>query len=149
MSVGEFCNREVVIAHRHTSIVEAAKLMRQYHVGDLVVVESAGGLTKPVGILTDRDIVLALIAGEVPLETVSVGEVMSAELVTAQEGEGIWEALQHMRARGVRRMVVVNEEGGLEGILTVDDLLELFSEEIFALASVPRRGQEQEKKLRG
>lgn len=149
MSVGEFCNREVVITGRDSSIVEAARLMRQYHVGDLVVVETEAGQTKPVGILTDRDIVVELIAAGVPLDTVTVGDVMSGDLLTAREEDSIWDTLQRMRTRGVRRLVVVGASGALEGILTVDDLLELFSEELFALANVPRREQEQEKKLRG
>lgn len=63
MSVGEICNREVVITHKESSIVEVAQLMRQYHVGNIVVVDSSSGPSKPIGIITDRDIVVELIAG--------------------------------------------------------------------------------------
>ncbi|MBN1932148.1 MAG: CBS domain-containing protein [Desulfobacterales bacterium] len=148
MSVGEICNREVVITHKESSIVEVAQLMRQYHVGDIVVVDSSSGRPKPIGIITDRDIVVELVAGEVALDSVTAADVMSYELVTVREQDGIWSTLECMRTRGVRRIPVVNEQGGLEGILTVDDLLELFSEELIALAKVTMRGQLKEKQSR-
>lgn len=148
MTVGEFCNREVVIASREETIVDIAKLMRRHHVGDVVIVDRSKEPPVPIGIMTDRDIVVAFIAAEVPLDSVTVGDVMSPELVTVREDEGIWECLQRMRIRGVRRIPVVNRQGGLEGILTVDDLLELFAEELLALAKVPTREVVREKKLR-
>ena len=85
MSIGEFCTREVVIAERDTGIVELTQLMRKHHVGDVVVVEKKGDLAVPVGIITDRDIVVELIAGEVDLDSVTTGDVMSPELITAGE----------------------------------------------------------------
>jgi len=148
MTVGEFCNREVVITTQEATIREVAKLMRQYHVGDVVIVDRSKTPPRPIGIITDRDIVVELIAAEVPLENVTVGDVMSFDLVTARERDGIWDTLQRMRTRGIRRVPVVNAEGGLEGILTVDDFLELFSEELLALARVPNREVAREKKLR-
>lgn len=77
MPIGEICNREVVIVRKEDSILEAAKLMREYHVGDVVVVDDREGRVIPLGILTDRDIVVELIAKEVPLDSVSVQDVMS------------------------------------------------------------------------
>jgi CBS domain-containing protein len=148
MTVGEFCNREVVIASEEATLIEAAQLMRRYHVGDVVIVDRSKEPPVPLGILTDRDIVVEVIAEEVPLSSVKVGDVMSYELITAREEDGIWETLQRMRAHGVRRIPVVNDKGGLEGILTVDDLLELFSEELIALAKVASREISREKELR-
>jgi len=148
MTVGEFCNREVVVAERDTTIVEAAKLMRQYHVGDLVVVDRSGGMTIPIGIITDRDIVVEIIANEVSLEAACTGDVMSFGVITAGVRDGILDTLQKMRAKGIRRLPVVNDEGGLEGILAIDDVLELLSEELSLLAKAAIRGQEMEKKLR-
>lgn len=141
MTVGKFCNREVIIAEKDSNIVEIAKLMRRHHVGDVVIVSSEGGRTKPIGILTDRDIVIELIACDVALDSVSVGDVMSFELVTAREGDSIWDTLQHMRAKGIRRVPVVNDVDELQGILSIDDLLELFAEELNLLAKVPFREQ--------
>lgn len=148
MSIGEFCTREVVIVERGTGIVELAQLMRKHHVGDVIVVDIQGDLVVPVGIVTDRDIVVELIAGEVDLDSVTTGDVMSPELITAKEKEGIWDTLQSMRSKGIRRMPVINEDGGLEGILTVDDLIELLADELDLLAKIAGRGQELEEKRR-
>lgn len=148
MSVGEICNRDVVITDRTTTIMEAAQLMRQYHVGNVVVVEDKGDQNVPVGILTDRDIVLEVLAKTVALDTVTVGDVMSSDLITAREQDGVWETIKLMRSRGIRRLPVVNDQGGLEGILAVDDLLELLAEEIADLARVVSREQLREKEKR-
>ena len=148
MSIGEFCTREVVIAERDTGIVELAQLMRKHHVGDVIVVDKQGDFVVPVGIVTDRDIVVELIAGKVDLDSVTTGDVMSPELITAREKEGIWDTLQRMRSKGIRRLPVINEDGGLEGILTVDDLIDLLADELDLLAKIAGRGQELEKKKR-
>lgn len=137
MTVGKFCNREVIIADKESSIVEIARLMRRHHVGDVILVTGSGDRSRPVGILTDRDIVIELIACDVPLDSVCAGDVMSYELVTAREEDSIWDTLKRMRAKGIRRMPVVNDKDELEGILSVDDLLELFAEELNQLARVP------------
>lgn len=148
MPISEICNREVVITYKDSSIVEVAKLMRHHHVGDVVVVDSVGDQSVPVGIITDRDIVVEIIAGDVPLGSVTASDVMSYDLITAREQDGIWDTLQRMRSSGIRRMPVVNEKGGLEGILTVDDLLELFSDELMSLAKVTIREQAREKETK-
>jgi CBS domain-containing protein len=148
MSIGEFCTREVVIVERGTGIVELAQLMRKHHVGDVIVVDIRGDLVVPVGIVTDRDIVVELIAGKVDLDSVTTGDVMSPGLITAKEKEGIWDTLQRMRSKGIRRMPVINEDGGLEGILTVDDLIELLADELDLLAKIAGHGQELEEQRR-
>jgi signal-transduction protein with cAMP-binding, CBS, and nucleotidyltransferase domain len=141
MSIGEFCTRTVVIAEKDTGIVELTQLMRKHHVGDVVVVEKHVDGMVPVGIITDRDIVVELIAEEVDLKSVSIGDVMSTELITAREKDGLWDTLQLMRSQGIRRLPVVNEKGFLEGILTVDDFIELLADELVILAKIADRGQ--------
>ena len=141
MTVGKFCSREVIVAGKESSVAEIARLMRKHHVGDVVIVSRNGGRAKPVGILTDRDIVIELIACDVPLDSVTAGDIMSCELVTAGENDSIWDILQHMRAKGVRRVPVVGRGGDLVGILAADDLLELFAEELNLLARIPFREQ--------
>ncbi len=148
MSVGEFCNREVVITEKTTGIVKVAQLMRQHHVGDVIVVDSESDPPRPIGIITDRDLVVELIACEVALDGLTAGDVMSFDLITAREHDGIWDTIQHMRSGGVRRVPVVNDDGGLEGILTVDDLLDLLAEELAALAKVPDREKKCEEEKR-
>lgn len=128
MKIGEYCNRDVVIAVKDTEILEAAKLMKRRHVGDLVVVEDRGGARIPVGILTDRDLVVEVLAEEVPAGEVSAADVMSYDITTIREEEGVWETIEHMRDVGVRRMPVVDQDGALVGLVTLDDLLELFTD---------------------
>ncbi len=149
MPVGEFCNRQVVIASPESDIVDVAKLMRQYHVGDVVIVRSEEEEAKmPLGIVTDRDLVIELMAKEVALEAVTVGDVMSYELVSCRESDGIWDCLQRMQSKRIRRLVVVNDEGSLVGILTIDDLLELLAEEMTALAKVALGQQAKERRYK-
>lgn len=146
MSTGEFCIREVVITEKESSILEVAQLMRTYHVGDVVVVEHRGEQAVPVGIITDRDIVVEVIAQEVDMGSVTAGDIMSYDLLSVREDEGIWEVLLQMCDRGVRRIPVVNEEGGLEGILALDDMIELLAEELTLLAKIARSGPDRERK---
>lgn len=149
MSAGAFCNREVVVAPATTDIVTIAQLMRQHHVGDVVIVDDAAPERMvPRGIITDRDIVLELVAGGVTLDRVAVGDVMSHELVTAHEEDSLWQTIQRMRAFGIRRMVVVNSAGGLEGILTLDDLIELLADELSTLAKTLPHSRAREKSRR-
>jgi CBS domain-containing protein len=148
MTVGAVCNREVVFIQRGASIPEAARLMREYHVGDLVVVDEKAGRRVPVGIVTDRDIVLEVIAEGVGLNDVGVGDIMSAELVTAHEGDDLIETIKRMRAKGIRRLPVVNDDNELAGILSVDDLIDLFSETLTDLARLIAREQTRERTLR-
>lgn len=148
MPIGEFCNREVVFATRETSIPEAAQLMRQYHVGDLVVVDEIDGMRMPVGIVTDRDIVIEIISQSLDLSEFSVGDIMSPQLITVQEKEGVFETIRLMRAKGIRRIPVVNREGGLEGLVSADDILDLLAEEMVELAKVAPREQEREVKTK-
>jgi len=148
MPIGEFCNREVVYATRETSIPEAAQLMRQYHVGDLVVVDEIDGKRMPVGIVTDRDMVIEIISQSLDFNEFSVGDIMSPQLVSVQENEGVFEAIRLMRAKGIRRIPVVNQEGGLEGIVSADDILDLLAEEMAELAKVAPREQEREAKTK-
>lgn len=148
MPVGEICNREVVFAARTTTIVEAAQLMRRYHVGDLVVVDEVEGRRVPVGMVTDRDLVVEVIAREQPFASCTVSAVMSATVVCVPETAGVIEAIQLMRSHGVRRVPVVDAGGALVGILAADDLLDLLAEELSALARIAPRGQEREVRSR-
>lgn len=148
MRVGEACNREVIVVGRDEPITGAVRLMRDHHVGDVVVVENKTGETLPLGILTDRDIVLELLAVDVDLDTVTVGDAMTYELFTADEDDELSAAVDLMRDRGVRRLPVVNASGGLIGILTVDDIIDLLAEQLHALAALVTREQHREREHR-
>jgi CBS domain-containing protein len=127
MAVGEYCNREVVVAEKSTEIREAARLMRRQHVGDLVIVERRGEENIPIGMVTDRDLVVEVLAQDLDPDVITVADIMSLNPVTAPEEDDLWDTLNRMRSQGIRRLPVVNARGGLEGILTADDVLELFT----------------------
>jgi CBS domain-containing protein len=148
MAIGEFCNREVVFVTREMNIPEAAQLMREHHVGDLVVVDQVDGKRVPVGIVTDRDMVIEVIARSLDLNEFSVGDIMGQQLVSVQEKEGVFETIRLMRSNGVRRIPVLNPEGGLAGIVSADDMLDLLAEEMSELAKITLREQEREGKTR-
>lgn len=148
MDVGEICTREVVIATRDTTVLEAARLMREYHVGDVVVVDESGGRSIPVGIVTDRDIVVGVVATGLDPAALTVGDIMGGEPATAAEHDDVYETLQIMRARGVRRVPVVDAEGALAGILALDDVLEVLAEELDAAVKVVAREQANETQRR-
>ena len=148
MNIGEFCNREVIISNRGDSVLEAAKLMRKYHVGDVVVVEQRRDVCVPVGILTDRDIVIELVAREVDATEVTVGEAMSNELLTVNENQQLTDLIQQMQGRAVRRVPVVNANGALVGIVTVDDVIDLIAEQLTSLVGMVQREQRREQTTR-
>jgi len=148
MPIGEICTREVVIVKRNETVLEAAKLMRQHHVGDVVVIEERDGVRVPVGIVTDRDLVVEIMAPELDPAAMTVGDIMEQELVTVKESMGLFEAIQYMRSKTVRRLPIVDENGALIGILALDDLLELLSEELLAIAKLVRYQRRKETKQR-
>ncbi len=125
MTAGQFCRRRVVVATRREPLIDAARRMRDEHVGSLVVVEDkADGTRAPVAVLTDRDIVVHAVArGDRP-DAITVGDVVGDQkLVFAFGGDDLAEAIERMRAAGVRRLPVLDPRGSLEGLITFDDLL--------------------------
>jgi CBS domain-containing protein len=144
MSAGEYCNRDVVVVAKADTVQEAINLMRQYHVGSVVVVEETGDKPRPVGILTDRDILIEILAEDVELDAVTIGDVMSYELVTVKDDSPLLDAVSIMKDKGVRRLPVVNDTGGLEGILSVDVVIELLAEELSNIAKLISNEQRQE-----
>jgi CBS domain-containing protein len=148
MSIGEICNREVVFCRKGETTQQAAELMRRHHVGCLVVVDESREYPRPLGVITDRDLVVEIMAGKVSPETVVVGDVMSYDLATAREDEDIWEVVRRMRAKGVRRLPIVDEDGALVGIVTMDDMVEFLAEEFSGLVKLLARQREREEKTR-
>jgi CBS domain-containing protein len=148
MLIGEICTRTVIICKRETTVLQAAQLMRSSHVGDLLVVEGSNGQRLPVGIVTDRDLVVEIMAGELDPASMTVGEIMRPELITATENDTVYDTIGRMRMKGIRRIPVVDKQGALAGIITADDLLEHMAEEIADLARVPSRERFQEEQTR-
>ncbi len=149
MTIGDICRRHVVVAPKSESIVDAAKRMRMDHVGDVVVVEYRNGARIPIGILTDRDIVLSIVASDAEhLAFLTVGDAMSSDMVTGRDDLGVADALKAMVERGVRRLPVVDAAGALVGIVTSDDLLRFVASEVDGLVKLMTREQEFERRVR-
>jgi CBS domain-containing protein len=148
MAIGAICNREVVYINRDVTVHAACKLMRHYHVGSLVVVDDDDGKRVPVGILTDRDIVVEINAMDLDAKVITAGDIMSQELVTVAENQGVLETIEIMRLKGVRRMPIVDTDNRLMGIVTIDDLLEVLAEELTGIAHIVSREQSHEQRAR-
>ena len=144
MTAGEVCNRQVVFARPETLVVDAVSLMRSHHVGDVVVVREPDGERAPIGILTDRDVALA-VPRLLRLPRLRVADVMSVGPVTSTEHENLYDVLKKMQSHGIRRLPIVNARGGLEGILTFDDVIELLSEELTDLAKLVATEQKRDR----
>ncbi len=139
MSVGEYCTRDVVIVVGDESLRTAAQLMRQHHVGALVVIDERDGERFPVGVVTDRDLVVEVIAAEVDADTVAVRDLVTGPPTLAYDTDSLANVLQVMRQRAVRRLPVVNDAGMLVGIITVDDAIGIAAEMLADLSAVVDR----------
>ena len=148
MRVGDFCIRDVVHCRRETTALELSQLMRTGHVGDVVIVDKPNGKNIAVGIVTDRDLVIEVMSQERDPALVTAADLMAGELVTVGEGNDVYETAELMRNRGVRRTPVVDDQGGLVGIVTLDDLLRIIGEQLSLLARVIARERLQERQLR-
>mgnify|MGYP006296954231 CR=1 FL=1 len=137
MRAKEMANETVVTISPDRSLADAAEMMRENHVGDLVVVEEGDDVTKPVGIITDRDLVMAIAKfGADKFAGKTVGSKMSDVLLLARNDDPIEDVVRNMRDNGIRRIPVVDADGQLSGILTLDDLIGFYGEQITALGEI-------------
>ena len=149
MTVGDICNRNVAVAPPGQTIIDAAKRMRWSHVGDLVAVETRNGRHVPVGIVTDRDIVMSVVAGDPEhIQYLLVRDVMSTDLVTAREHDTVETGLKRMHEHGVRRLPIVDGTGTLVGILTLDDILRYLTAQQSELVALVVQEQQHEREYR-
>lgn len=148
MRISDICTRDVIHVDADLSVRDAAQLMREKHIGTLMVVEQPNSERIPIGIVTDRDIVVSVIAADVDANTLSVGDIMQRQLATCTGSQELFDAVQTMRARGVRRLPVLNSEGGLVGMLSADDIISALSTHLSELAHAMTLGQVHEMETR-
>jgi len=148
MRIGEYCNREVVIIKSDESVKAAAELMRTHHVGDLVIVEKQNNKQVPIGIITDRDLVIEVMAAGLAPEVLTVRDILTEQLNFVVENDSFFDALDLMRTKKVRRLPVVNHENSLVGIITMDDILDILAEMLTQVASIIKLQQRKEVRQR-
>lgn len=129
-----FANSIVAVVEPETSALVVAQVMRKHHVGALVVVDGTDK-NRPVGIVTDRDLVLELMAEGLDPAVFTAGDIMSIDLVLANPDMDAMDAVQLMNAHQLRRLVIADEKGCLAGIVTMEDVLELLAREIADLSA--------------
>lgn len=135
-SLRELARRDVETVGVETPLLDCAKKMRHAHVGCLVVAEPAGVALKPLGMLTDRDIVIEAVAPGLDPATLTAGDVMSRPLATVTEDDDLIDALARMRERGVRRLPVIDADGMLCGLVSVQDVLAAIGQQVEAVLDV-------------
>jgi len=126
MKIGKICSRPPRSTAGTVTVRKASVEMLAHHVGALVVLDEDG---KPVGFVTDRDIVIRCLARDHDPDAMVVTEIMSEPLETVYEEEPVEVALQMMADREVRRLIVKDDTGALVGVLSLDDVLDFFAEE--------------------
>ncbi len=153
-TVGEYCTRSVVMARPDQSLREVARHMRDHHVGCVVVIESTNDISngvappshRPVGIITDRDLVVRVLAQtDQHLDQIRVDDVMARPVITVGENDELSDALDVMRDAGVRRLPVVDEVESVVGLLSFDDLIRHYQGNFGAFADLLQREREKER----
>jgi CBS domain-containing protein len=144
MNLGSICTRRVITIDTQQSLQQAAQLMRDQHVGALVVTQETPEGRRIVGIVTDRDLAIEVLADSTLAPRESVGRLVDGTLVSAAASAGLSQGVDLMRAAGVRRLLVRDEHGHLVGIVSFDDLLDACAQQLTGLADVVRKGIQRE-----
>lgn len=148
MKVGEICKRAVIAVDNSTDVDAAAETMRKHHVGYLIVYKAGDELRRPIGVLTDRDIVIEVIANKVDPVAVTVDDVMTRQPMVAEETEQLGDVLQAMRIAGVRRVPVVDARGALAGVVAIDDAFDVITGFMCDITGSVKNEQRQERRAR-
>lgn len=149
MNAAMLCTRDVATCTTQATVVDAAGMMRDAHAGDLVVVHEQAGRCVPVGMVTDRDVVLTVVRADAQPGSLFVGDIMSTPVVIANADDDIWLLAKRMRQHGVRRLPVVGGDGELVGVVSLDDLLRAAAALLDELRLVAARQTYFEEKQRG
>ena len=148
MLLKDICTPDVVSCAADRTALHAARLMREHHVGDVIVVEDAESDSSPIGVVTDRDIVVEVLGKELDPARVTLREVMRTPVVIASTSEDLAQAVDRMKFQGVRRIPVVDESSRLVGVFSLDDLLKRLAVEAASIADIVAREQDRERRMR-
>lgn len=148
MTVDKICNHNVVSVPVDAGVALVAARMREAHVGDVIVTEYRQGREVPIGVVTDRDLVVEVVAPEVDQGAVTARDIMSGEIASVKRDNGVEFAVAEMRRAGVRRLAVVDSDGALVGVLSADDVIEHLAAMLGDIADMLRTEQRREARLR-
>jgi CBS domain-containing protein len=148
MLLKEMCTSDVVCCRPQTSALDAARLMRHRHVGDVVVVDDPEQQRVPLGVVTDRDLVIEVLGNDRDAAATTLSALVRTPVVIARDSEDASAVIERMRTHGVRRIPVVDERGALVGIVTLDDLLKALVSEMHTLLETETRAQRREQSVR-
>ena len=137
MALKDVCKSSVVCTTSDVTAAEAARLMRDKHVGELVVIKPQD--KKAIGIITDRDLVTKVMANNLDPRTIQINEIMVRNPTVAKESDGLLETARKLEQTGIRRLPVIDDQGHLTGIVSIYDLYELFATELSTLSKVSAR----------
>ncbi len=139
MILEKIARKDVITVTEGATMQEAAKAMRDHHVGSVVVIDQRGNRKMPVGMVTDRDIVVSTSAFGIPPNSVYVKDVMSSTLVMAKAGDSFNHVLNLMKEHGVKRIPLVDSEGSLVGMISTHELMSVLSDELSVVVGVTER----------
>jgi CBS domain-containing protein len=148
MTISTICTHRVITVDRGIDIAAAAGVMRENHIGYLIVTDARSGGSAPIGVITDRDIVVKVMAKDVDAHTLTVADVMTPDPLIAAEDDGISETLHRMRRLGVRRVPVVGPRGYVTGVLSIDDVVDHLVSQLADVAGSIRNELQLEETLR-
>jgi CBS domain-containing protein len=148
MDIASICQRRVITIEADASLKEAATCMRENHVGALVVIDAVEA-GRVAGVVTDRDLAIEVLAGEVDAARIQIGQLVNGSLLSVAGSASIQDAVAAMEEGGVRRLLVTDDEGRVIGFLSVDDLLDAVASELSGLANALRSGIARESAERG
>lgn len=139
MGLEALAKSKLVTVSRNTGITEAARLMREQHVGEVVVTELHEGRQVPVGMLTDRDLVVTVLAVGADPGAITVNEAMSTSVVAVFDGESLDGVVELMKECSVKRVLIVDENEGLQGMISAEDLFLFLAEQLSLLTGIGLR----------
>jgi CBS domain-containing protein len=144
MNIGSLCKREAVTIDQDMSLHQAAQRMRDEHVGALVVTGDGPDGLAALGVVTDRDLAIEVLARGRDGASVSVGTLISGRLVAVAYDATLSDAIAAMEGEGVRRLLVTGPAQELLGIVSIDDLIDVWAGDMARLAQSLRKARERE-----
>jgi len=139
MTIESIATREVVMISESVALNKAAELMKDHNIGAIIVIKDKNTSKTPCGIITDRDIMIKWLEKGIDNQALTVGQVMSQDLLTIKQNQSILDAISALSEKGVRRAPVINQAGEVIGIISIDDIFVLLAKEMDAISKIAQK----------